>query len=100
MNRENTLRHLAALSPSAMSPINPQIRAGHEAARIAEQEDCCASILFWSAQSVHHVLGLPKALAFWMRFEQLCHHGRPSVPRRERVHADLVLGPLHCQVAP
>jgi hypothetical protein len=80
----NTTIRLLELNPIAFSPralptINTEIRAGQEAARIAEQEDCCALVRFGPSQSAHHVPGFSKVSTFRMHHEQFRHHFHSGV---------------------
>ena len=82
-----------------MPPINPQIRARHEAARITEQENGRATILLGVAQSLEHIRIGPSSSALGKRFEEAGCHGGHDVAWRKRVDADAVLAPFGGEVA-
>lgn len=81
--------------PSSMSTINTQIRTSHEAASVAEQEDGRAAVVLGLAELVQHVLLGPLDGAVGELLEQLLHHLRHDVARRDGVHADVLDAPFH-----
>ena len=85
--------------PSSVASIDSQIRAGHEAAGIADEEDASAAVLLGRAEAAEHVLGGPVGAALGELLEQLLDHGRDDVARRDGVDADAVRAPLGGQVA-
>lgn len=82
-----------------MPTIHPQVRARHETARVADQENTRAAILLGSAQPAQHVLRRPVCPALRVLLEQLLDHGRHDVAGRDGVDADAVGAPLGGEVA-
>lgn len=82
-----------------MSTINPQIRARHETARITEQEDRRAAVLFRITQPLEHVGIRPSGPALRESFKEAGRHGGHDVARRKRVDADAMLTPFRGEVA-
>lgn len=58
-----------------MTAVYAQVRGSHEAAGIADEEDCCSSILLRYTELAKHVLRRPVTLALRILLEQRFHHG-------------------------
>lgn len=82
------------LLPSSVPAVDAQVGAGHEAAGVGEQEDGGAAVVLGLAQLVEHVLLGPLDGAVGEPLEQPLHHLRHDVPRRDRVHPDVLNPPL------
>lgn len=74
------IMHLISL-PGRMSTVYFQIRTGHEAGRIAEQEYCSASVLPRLTQLAEHILSRPFRLSLRVLLEKLLHHGGDDIAR-------------------
>lgn len=85
--------------PSAMPTIDLQISPGHEAARVADQEHCGASVLLRLAQLAQHILRWPVSSPLRILLEQRFDHGSDDVARRDGVDADAVLTPFGGEIA-
>lgn len=56
-------------SPCAMSSVDPQVTARHEAACVTEQKNRGTSVLLRGAETVEHVVLCPFCSPFWVLFE-------------------------------
>lgn len=78
-----------------MSAVDAQVRARHEAAGIAEQEDGSAAVVLGLAECAEHVVGGPLGLALGVLDEELLNHVGDDVAGRDGVDADAVGTPFH-----
>lgn len=85
--------------PRSMATVNAQVTTSHEAASIAEQEDCSTTVLLRAGQTAQHVLLGPLVAALGELDEQLLDHLSDDVARGNGVDADVVLAPFSSQVA-
>jgi hypothetical protein len=85
--------------PSSVPSINPQITAGHKAARITDAEHCSTSVLLRHAELSKHVLRGPVTPALGVFLEQSFDHGRRDVAWRDGVDTNAVGAPFRGKVA-
>ncbi len=81
-----------------MAAINPHICRSHEAAGIADEKDCRASVLLRNTELSKHVLRRPVSFPLWVLLEESFNHGSNDVAWTQRVDADAVLAPFHGEV--
>lgn len=77
-----------------MSAIDPEIRARHETAGVAEEEDGSAAVLVGRAETAEHVLLGPLLSSLGVLEEEVLEHLGEDVAGREGVDADAVDAPF------
>jgi hypothetical protein len=82
-----------------MATIHSQIAASHKAARVAHQEYRRTSVLLGATQSTEHILLGPIRPALREFLEQVLHHRRHDVARRNSINADFILTPFRGKIA-
>lgn len=81
-----------------MPAVNPDIRACHKAASIANQEYSGTSVLLRLTQFPQHILRRPFYPSLRKSLKELFNHGGDDIAGRDSVDADTVQSPFRRKI--
>lgn len=82
-----------------MTTIHTEVTASHEAASIANEEDCCTTIFLRPGETTKHILLGPLLATLRELNEQLLDHSCDNVARGDSVNTDIIGSPFGGEVA-
>jgi hypothetical protein len=82
-----------------VATIHAEVATSHEAASIAKQEDCGATVLFWAGETAKHVLFGPLLTTLRELNKQVLNHGSDNVAWGDSVDANVIGTPFGSEVA-